>query len=285
MRVSIITPFYHGNQYLPQLFKSINKACSNFDGVELILINDDPDDPIVYDRSKKFNFVIREFSNNTNKGIHATRIYGISEAVGEYILFLDQDDTISPNSIKTQFATITKTNADIVLGNGYFETSSKDSRLIYDNYFSQKFAAKERPYIMARDFIVSPGQCIIRKRSIPQTWLLKPINSNGADDYLLWLLLFNLNAHFEINPLPVYTHVYTGNNYSLNPAKMLSSQLDVLKWLKHNSSYPKSKLQKLEKQIDFKANYKAHPIKYAFKHPIITIYNIYYRTIWRGYTC
>lgn len=282
MNISIITPIYNGNKYLNNYLKSISQACENLKDIEIIWVNDSPTIEIEYDKSLIKNFELRIINNEKNLGIHKSRCIGIQEAKSEYILLLDQDDEITQNALKTQFDKIVELNADIVLGNGVFE-EEKRKEAIFANRFSQKFASKKRPYIMARSFIISPGQCLIRKKSIPEYWLTHTQQSNGADDYLLWLLMFNDNVKMGCNYNLVYTHKYTGENVSLNIDKMFESQLELIKILKDNNQYNKKDLILLERAIMYKHNYKKHFFKETLKNLDIFIYNVWYRLLWRGY--
>ena len=64
---------------------------------------------------------------NRNKGVSATRNYGLALAKGDYILFVDADDTIEPAMIECMLADLKKQDADIcICGFDYvFETDRK----------------------------------------------------------------------------------------------------------------------------------------------------------------
>ena len=283
MKVSIITPIYYGNRYLNSLLNNINEACSGMNHkVELILVNDSPDAPLSYDNSLAQNFSIIEIENNYNSGIHQSRVNGLKIANGDYIVFLDQDDKISKNYIHTQLQVANTTHCDIVLSNGYNENNKRLKQPIYKNTFSLLFATKERPYILARDFITSPGQCLIKKKAIPVEWTTHIMEAHGADDYFLWLLCFNAKCKIAPNYELIYTHKNTGRNYSANKSAMRRSLENMLHILEQ-TQYPKTKLYRLRKSINFKANYKQQPLKYIIQNPIIFLYNIYYRIVWRGF--
>ena len=105
--------------------------------------------------------------------------------------------------------------------------------LLYTS-FSLKFASRAKPNVMIRDFIVSPGQCLIKKNSIPMEWRRCVMKKNGADDYLLWLLMFNNKMSVSVNDAFVYTHKYTGGNISADLEVMFQSSLELLELLKRN---------------------------------------------------
>ena len=184
MKISIITPIYEGNQYLNGYLKNISLAAEEFiksreNSVEVVLVNDSPWETPEYDGSLVRGFQLKVIENSRNFGIHKSRINGYWESTGDYILFLDQDDLLTSVSLRALAKSIGR--ADIALGNGTFE-KKKVTEDIFANGFSQDFATKPFVYKWIRDFIVSPGQCLIKKSSIPEYWLKHPLKNNGTDD-------------------------------------------------------------------------------------------------------
>lgn len=118
MKVTIIVPIYKGNCYVMNIIKMVEenvvtiKRTEEHITVELLFINDSPDSPILIEGLNDHNsFDIRVINNAKNIGIHGSRVHGLREAKGEYILFLDQDDRIKDDCIISQLKCIGK--ADI----------------------------------------------------------------------------------------------------------------------------------------------------------------------------
>ncbi len=281
MDISIITPIYNGNKYLNSYLKMIEEATSIISDVEVIWVNDSPDISIEYDEQLAKNIDLQIIENEKNSGIHKSRVNGLTKAKGEYILFLDQDDEITKDCLLSQYTKVQE--HDLVIGNGYFEDEN-GSHKIFENEYSLKFATKKKPYILVRDFIVSPGQCLIKKQAIPKEWKENTLKNNGTDDFLLWLLMFNKECKVTMNFECVYKHKYTGENVSLETDNMYKSQLELLEVLAKNDSYNKKDLKKLERTIKYKHNYKANFVKETLKNIDIFCYNIIYRAKWKGYT-
>jgi len=282
VNISIITPVYKGNKYLNKYLENISKASAKITEIEVIWINDSPEIKIEYNKELIKNFTLKIIENHENLGIHKSRCVGLKEAKGRYILFLDQDDEITEDALITQYTLIEQKKCEMILGNGIYESVKNDNK-IFENKFSQKFATQKKPYIMARNFIISPGQCLIKKDSIPQYWVKNAQKFNGADDYLLWLLMLNNNIKMCCNYDVVYIHKYTGENYSLNLDKMYKSQLELVKLLENNDKYNKKDLRLLKRTIKYKHNYKHNFIKETLKNLDIFVYNLYYRIVWKGY--
>ena len=161
---------------------------------------------------------------------------------------------------------------DMVIGNGYFEDKN-GLHDIFLNRYSQDFATKKISYILIRDFIVSPGQCLIKKQSIPNEWIRRFLNNSGTDDFLLWLLMFNNNCRIVCNYSYIYIHKYTGENLSLYEEKMYNSQLEMLDILSKTETYNKKDLIMLKRTLLYKHNYKKDFWKETIKNLDIFLYN------------
>lgn len=237
MDISVIVPFYKGNAYMEQLFACIrNNALSARDvDIELILVNDSPKCPVQYQPEWVEGFTLTMLTNPVNMGIQRTRVQGLMQAQGDFVMFLDQDDLLTDNALGSQFRYTAE--ADVVVANGI--NQNRDSkRPIYHSLAHQKLVSCPRFYYSVGCQIVSPGQCLIRKDKIPEVWYEMSVRCNGADDYFLWLLMLEEDYRWQINPEVLYTHVDTGENLSADADRMLASSLEVLVLMKKLGKLP-----------------------------------------------
>lgn len=93
MKLSIIIPIYNGESYLKECLDSIISEIE--EEIELLLLDDGSKDQSyrIAQKYKKDN--IRVF-HHENQGVSYTRNQGIMEAKGDYIMFVDSDDKLSP---------------------------------------------------------------------------------------------------------------------------------------------------------------------------------------------
>lgn len=236
--ISVITPFYKGNAHMEQLFGCIrrNALSAPHLAIELILVNDSPDCPIQYHSHWVEGFSLQIYSNPVNVGIQHSRVNGLNQAQGTFVVFLDQDDLLTDTALCSQYQH--SHNADIVVCNGYNENRSK-TKPIYHSLAHHRQVSSLRFYLSVGCLIVSPGQCLIRRSAIPQLWKKTFIGRNGADDYFLWLLLLQQNCRWEVNPDILYTHINTGENLSIDLERMLLSSCEVLDILLKHGLPPK----------------------------------------------
>ena len=121
MKISIIVPVYNVEQYIKECFDSI--AAQTYKGdMECIFVDDCGQDNSVavleklitdYHGAIKFSIVHHEH----NKGLSGARNTGIKKASGDYLYFLDSDDSITSDCIEKLTALAEKyPGVDIVQG-------------------------------------------------------------------------------------------------------------------------------------------------------------------------
>lgn len=227
--ISIIIPFYHGNQYMERMMNCIKE---NVDyakelRVEVVLVNDSPEVEVKYPDYKQFD--VQLVTNKQNSGIHYSRVNGINHANGKYILMLDQDDLIKEVALKSQFEKI-KDN-DLIIANG-FDENPNNYGAIYHSHKHQDASLIEKYYYYVGCMIVSPGQCLIKKEAIPTIWMQGIIKNNGADDLMLWLIMMHQGKKMNVNYDQAYVHTFNGENVSADFKGMKNSVSEVIDYLK-----------------------------------------------------
>ena len=100
IKVSVIIPVYNTIKYLPKCLDSVINQ--NYQNIEIILVDDgssDGSEKICDDYEKKDSRVI--VFHQENGGVSLARNNGIKKASGEYICFIDADDFVHSDYIKT----------------------------------------------------------------------------------------------------------------------------------------------------------------------------------------
>lgn len=113
MTLSIIVPVYGVSAYLRKCVASL--LAQDITNYEIILVDDgSPDEcPQICDE------YVAKYSNikvvhQTNAGLSAARNSGISVAEGKYILFVDSDDYLQPNTLGTLLEQVERDNLDVL---------------------------------------------------------------------------------------------------------------------------------------------------------------------------
>lgn len=116
--VSVVVPVYNVELYLAQCLDSLLQQ----PGVdfEVVCIDDSGTDRScqILKEYQARDPRIRVVSHSENRGLSAARNTGIENAKGEYVLFLDSDDLLNPETLALQVTAIRRDQADMV----YFHT-------------------------------------------------------------------------------------------------------------------------------------------------------------------
>ncbi len=129
-KVSIIIPIYNGEKYLVECLNTvINQTYSN---IEIILVNDGSTDNTAeicdsFRRRDARCKIIRQ----KNRGVTHARKAGLIIATGTYIFFVDCDDWLEKNAVKSLVVEARKQDADIVVSGYIEERGGENSSVIY----------------------------------------------------------------------------------------------------------------------------------------------------------
>lgn len=115
-RVSVIVPVYQVEAYLAKCLDSI--LAQTFTDFELILVDDGTRDdcPRIMMRYAAMDARIRCI-HKENGGLSSARNAGLDIARGEYIAFVDSDDTVEPTMLADAVAAAQRTGAQLVIYN------------------------------------------------------------------------------------------------------------------------------------------------------------------------
>lgn len=159
--ISVIVPVYKAQDYIAQCVQSILRQ--SYGHFELLLIVDgSPDDSAAICRS----FAQRDdritVIEKPNEGVSATRNLGIQLAKGEYIAFIDSDDTVEETYLEELLQAAKAEDAEYAMcgicfwsGDGlqpFPEMQLQGYRAgcddLYDRYIKGMFRIHRKPYLM-----------------------------------------------------------------------------------------------------------------------------------------
>lgn len=97
--VSVIIPIYNTGEFLDECIEAVCRQ--TYKNLEILLVDDGSTDNSgrIADKWCVKDSRCRVF-HCKNRGVSVSRNFGIEQAKGEYIVFLDSDDTFSPNMIE-----------------------------------------------------------------------------------------------------------------------------------------------------------------------------------------
>lgn len=194
--VSVIVPVYKSEKTLKHCVESV--LMQDYKDLEVILVVDGPPDGsgILAEQLALTDKRIRVI-NQSNQGVSKARNKGIKEARGEYICFLDSDDSMPQGSISNMVAAMERDESDLVIAGFH--------HLYYGQCIS-KFPAKEGVFMPDKDydemkalyidgFLNMPWNKLLKKSLISQGF---PTGISLGED-----LMFNQNYILKANKMSV----------------------------------------------------------------------------------
>lgn len=150
-KISVVVPVYNVENYLGSCLDSVLNQ--DFESFEIVVVNDGSTDgslEIAKTYEARYPEKVRLISQE-NKGLGGARNTGIDNAKGEYIVFVDSDDTIKHDMLSSLYNEMTSSNADIaIFGIEYVDENGKAFSRTED--FDEErlvFTLPERPLMLA----------------------------------------------------------------------------------------------------------------------------------------
>ena len=229
--ITVITCAYNGAVYLEDYFTSFT-ATELENLVQLIIVNDASTDDtlkILKQKQKEYKFLL--INNEDQKGLSMSRNYGLKQAIGEYIFFLDIDDWLQKNAFLYMQELIYSLNdVDIFI----FEDTKVDT-------FKQTEVLKKEGYFGKYIHYVSHGQIGVCVKLFKR-WIFEQIHfSEGMyyeDLYFQAELakLFNLKIYKTNTLLYYYRNTEDSITNSMFSQKKYKDYIRCFECFRENTS-------------------------------------------------
>jgi len=189
--VSVIMPVYNGEKFVAEAIASV--LAQTAPPVELIVVDDESTDAsIEVVNSISGDFPIRLLKQK-NQRQSAARNLAASQAVGDYLAFLDHDDVWYPEYLSTQISLL---ESDPRLGWSYcnIDEMNSDGQLVGRNVIPSLNTAVEHPKtnifnMLAADMFIFPSAAVVRREAFVESGGFD-IRLSGYEDDDLFLRLF-----------------------------------------------------------------------------------------------
>lgn len=309
--ISIIIPVYNASKYLEACLDSC--LAQTFVDFEIIAVNDGSSDNSaeILKRYEKVDQRIKVISKE-NQGLVLARRTGVEFAAGEFVFFVDSDDTIEHNALSLLCERQKETDAEIVIG--MLRCVLEDWKVIQisDNKVSTSDSLETIiSKIISKQIHASLCGRIIHKTLFESVYVLPEITI-GEDFVTTLQLIWARNPKIALVNQVIYNYIqHSGsmvNNYTRKNAR---KRMMFMEWvnlfLEQNELYSKMELAcgsfflneyysflragglpKDNKEISFKVNqvYLSDK-KYFYQVPIwrILLLKIYKRNVVLGKIC
>ncbi len=199
--ISVIVPVYNSEKYIESCIDSI--IAQSYNNFELLLINDGSTDnslKICLEKAKTDNritVILKE-----NGGASSARNAGLDKITGDYVVFADADDTVSPDYLKNLYLSAKYGGYDIVKCN--LEVTHELNPLIKPCEFSPEHITEitKVEALNERKFKVSPCATIYADHLFENNRFTEGIIYEDDDSYYRFayeankLALLNENLYF-----------------------------------------------------------------------------------------
>lgn len=209
--VSIILPYYEGNQWLRRTVGSVQQQTER--NWELIVVDDgseNPADAVIGDIDDARIRFLRIPHGGKGRALNR----GVFECNGDHVCFIDQDDRMLPGRLETQLRAFKKEpHADGVYSD--YERRHADGTLL-DRFISRPVDPKKALHLMAVGRSPLSMQTLMVKKSTHEG--IKGFSADpeltGLDDADFFVRLLLSGAYLAYEPGVVQCWVRHGRNYS-----------------------------------------------------------------------
>lgn len=216
-KISVVICRY--NTPLDLLYRAINSVFdSDHKNIEVILVDDGSVDNIEENINSEFKNKDIKYIYQENQGPGPARNTGISSASGEYICFLDSDDTLIKAGLKLMLIHSEIFNLDLVIGrrficdeNGMYVGNS------FDNLFTTTYAVyyNQVPNKVYEDNM--PVNKLIRRKLFydKNLWF----ESGLYEDAIFTALLFSNTEEYHCINIPIYSWYKYGEETTISSGR------------------------------------------------------------------
>ena len=166
--ITVVIPAYNAEQTIEKCLESV---CSQtYENLEIIVVNDGSTDatPQLCDAWAVKDARIRVL-HGKNKGVSSARNKGMEQATGEFLKFVDSDDSLERKCIETEWKCMVHTGADWVVS-GYVKETNNGTEVIKpeDGVYSLDEFREIFPQIYPQMFLNVPWNKLFKRTKIMQ---------------------------------------------------------------------------------------------------------------------
>lgn len=229
-KVSIVVPVYNPGGYFPSCLESL-AAQTIFTQLEVVLVDDgssDGSEALCDDFAARHPGQVQVI-HQTNHGLGYTRNAGIEAATGDWVLFVDSDDAITPDACERLLAAGESSGADIVWGEYVHSNSFRGGVAELAAQGPVEYCRLLRVSLSEGSYIITPCHYLYRRSFLGERGIR--FAQGGAWEEQQWLMRLML-ANPRVLRIDCRYYVYNvGDHPSLSTevtAKHLMDAIDVV---------------------------------------------------------
>ena len=209
--ISVVIPFYRNEHTLARCLDSV--AGQTMRDFEVVMVDDgSPDGSPAIAQDYAGRYATWRIVRQENKGLLRARMTGWQNAMGQYVVPLDADDTLPPNALKTLLRLITDGDAQLAYG-AYRRIDGVKNPMLRHRFTGTMSGEEFLRYNLALNTHCGACYCIMRRDAVQAADF--DLDSRGlpAED-----LFFNVRLSQRLQRVVISNeHVY---NYYVNSASL-----------------------------------------------------------------
>ncbi|MED0988000.1 glycosyltransferase family 2 protein [Bacillus paramycoides] len=231
--LSIVVPIYNVEKYLEECISSLlNQEIER--EIEILLIDDgstDSSKEIMEKYSKVDNRIVCIYKKN--EGLGPTRNVGTKRAKGKYILYLDSDDYLQPNTLNKLIKEIEKNEQDIIIfnGEGFYDESYK---ICKKRYFQVNSRVNNYSGSLKKYCLLDLHQACLKvqsKKFLEDNNIYFSNENTYGEDVYFWLTCIGKTESIKYVDLNLYRRRYREGSIMTNPGRNARDRLATYKEL------------------------------------------------------
>ena len=226
--VSVIVPAFNLVGYVAAALESV--FSQTFTDFEVILVNDgSPDTPQLEQAIQPYLSRIT-YLEQENRGPSAARNLGIRQARGEWLAFLDSDDTWLPHYLEEQFGFL---RSDPALDMVYCDATLEGSPSVAGRTFMQLCPSigpvSFESLLIERTQVITSGT-VVRRRKVTAAGLFDE-GIHCSEDHDLWLRISHAGSKIAYQRLALLRRNLHPSSQGSAPENLLAGELHSLRKL------------------------------------------------------
>ena len=222
--LSVIVAAFNEEKYLRECLLSITRQ--DLRNIEIIIVDDASSDesPLILNKFASTDERVRVITNVENLGLGESRNLGIRNARGEYVIFLDADDSLLPHSLDHLYTIAIDNNSDVVIGKMVSEVNVDGNYIKRDLVNTTLFESPELLYNH------SALNKIIRKKLLLKNRILFEPPKYAEDIY------FSIRSNYHactisITTKPTYNYRWGRQLNNVTRAKLEDARSNIFRSL------------------------------------------------------
>ena len=233
-KITIIIPVYNAEAYIENCVSSL--LAQSFKDYEIILVNDgsvDKSAAIIEKLALKHKFIT--CYHKSNGGAASARNIGLEHAKGDFVSFVDADDTVSHDFLDKLYTAANEHKADMVMCD-YIKHTDKNTfpytQPIRSGVYSKEQIKEELyPCLIMFDNLEFPPTisncvCLFKRSLLTENSILYPEVRLCEDSLFGSMALYNSNCFVYLKGQHLYNYLY----YPSSASHSVSKEKIIKRW-------------------------------------------------------